>query len=63
MKPRMENANNAIQLYSSESTVRFCITLACQGQFPGGVEVYCKSDLTHMARSWVKTFHSRVVCR
>jgi hypothetical protein len=55
MKPRMENANNAIELYSSESTMRFCITLACQGAVPGGVKVYCKSDITHMARSWVKS--------
>ena len=29
--------------------------LSCQGQFQGGVEVYCKGDLTHMARSWVKS--------
>src|SRR5437899_294897 len=32
MKPSMENANNAIELYSNESTWRFCITLTCQGQ-------------------------------
>jgi hypothetical protein len=35
MKPRMENANSAIELYSSVSTLRFCITLAGPSQFQG----------------------------
>jgi PAB1-binding protein PBP1 len=47
MKPRMENANNATELYSSESTVRFCITLVCQGSSRGTRSVLQERSRAH----------------